>query len=66
MKELMKTLYVLLGNKRYLHDLEKILEKLDLTPAERQTMEHLRNDLRNLQNELSQAKQKAKQPWRNF
>ena len=64
MNELMRALYQLLGNKRYLNDLEKILERLELTPHERGTMQYLQNDLKQLENENSQLKRKANQPWR--
>jgi len=64
MKELMRIFYQLLGNKRYLYDLENILDKLDLSPKERQTMNFLKNDLQSLQMDVNKLQTKAKQPWR--
>lgn len=66
MQELIRTLAQLLGNKRYLLDLETILTKLDLTPKERQTMQFLKEDLRMLETKHTQLDRKSKQTWKNW
>jgi hypothetical protein len=49
-KFLIQAFYQLLGNKRYIHDLEILLnEKLtDLTPHEQQTLMYLFHDLKSI------------------
>lgn len=42
---LLSTLHRLLGNKRYLSDIEGILKRVELTPAELQALHFLANDL---------------------
>jgi hypothetical protein len=44
----MKSLYVNLGNKRYLHDIEKALERLELTAEEKYSFRLLGNDIDDL------------------
>lgn len=56
MKELMQVFYRLLGNKRYLSDLERILEKLDLDINERETLILLAQDLGHIQTDLNKKR----------
>lgn len=51
--QLMRSLYQALGNKRYLHDVEIILERLELTAAEENTLQMLSRDIANLHQEAS-------------
>jgi len=66
---LMQALYQMLGNKRYLHDLETLLkDKLgDLKPEENETLMFLTRDLKQYTNEQESKLRKAKthQQW-NF
>lgn len=48
LRDLVTTLYQLLGNKRYLHDLEVILGWLELNPHDSQTIMYLMRDLKDL------------------
>jgi hypothetical protein len=41
-----QTLYQILGNKRYLHDLEKMLSEVELTPEQKRAVLYLVQDLR--------------------
>ena len=52
----MQVFYRLLGNKKYLSDLEKILNKLDLDLNERQTLILLAQDLGYIQTKLNASK----------
>ena len=54
-RHLMQALYSMLGNKRYLHDLEELLkDKLgDLTPEEDHTLVYLMRDLNDFQHGTS-------------
>ena len=63
MNDLIRAITQLVGNKRYIVDLQKILEKLDLTPHERQTMQHLVQDLNQANIDKQQAENKAIKPW---
>jgi len=65
---LMQTLYQILGNKKYLHDFEKLLkDKLgDLSPEDNETLMYLVRDLKQYSNDQESKLRKAKtQPW-NF
>ena len=42
------TLHRLLGNKRYLNDLEKLLGTLEMSPFDNETLWHLVRDLKQL------------------
>ena len=55
----MKVLYSILGNKRYLKDLEDILSRVELRPEERQTFHLLARDLQSLENKKDES-------WRKF
>jgi hypothetical protein len=44
-QHLMQVLYRTVGNKRYLHDLEVLLKKLELTGHDEQTLHFLARDL---------------------
>jgi len=57
-RRLMDSLYQALGNKRYLHDVEMILAKMELTADEERTLLLLANDIANLKNEASNNKNK--------
>jgi hypothetical protein len=46
---LITTLHRLLGNKRYLNDLEKLLGTLEMSPFDNETLWHLVRDLKQLQ-----------------
>ena len=59
----MQTLHRVLGNKRYLTDLEKIMKRIELEPHERQTIQFLIQDLNNLK---QKAQQQPKQPWKTW
>jgi len=49
------------GNKRYLRDLEKLLERVDMEPDEARALDYLANDVRQLQTEYQRRK---REPWR--
>ena len=60
-RDLMGCLYQTLGNKRYLHDFETILERLgELSAQDQQTIRYLCQDLRGLS---SKAHESRKSPW---
>jgi hypothetical protein len=44
---LIRALAQAVGNKRYLHDLEDLLNKLELTPHDEETIWYLIRDLKN-------------------
>jgi hypothetical protein len=44
---LIRALAQTVGNKRYLHDLENLLNKLELTPHDEETIWYLIRDLKN-------------------
>lgn len=54
--QLMRSLYQSIGNKRYLHDLEIFLSKLELSPEEAQTLCYLSRDIENLKSDRDRAK----------
>lgn len=58
-RQLIQTLHQVVGNKIYLRDLEKALEKLDLTPAEKQSLIYLSRDLQQLSNQASSNNRKT-------
>lgn len=66
MKELMASFIRLIGNKRYMSDLERILVRLEVTPQERHTLQLLTQDLNYIKQELSDAERKSRQPWRKW
>jgi len=61
---LMRALYSTLGNKRYLHDFETLLnEKLaDIAPNEDQILLYLARDISGIET----ASHAAKQPWKKW
>ena len=61
-KNLVNTLTQTVGNKRYIRDLEKLLEEklTDLSPFEAQTIQYLINDLKFSNN---QKDQNEKRRW---
>jgi len=61
-RELIRTLACALGNKRYLTDLEKMLERLELSGRDKQTLQYLIQDIRHLKT----TSDKNKQPWRKW
>ena len=63
MRELINSLIRLVGNKRYMTTVQKMLERVDMNPEEKQAIRYLINDLNSTKNELDRAKRKAKQPW---
>ncbi len=63
MNELIRAITQLVGNKRYIVDLQKILDRLDLTHNERQTMQHLVRDLNQVGIDKQQAEVKGRSPW---
>ena len=48
MEDLIKTLYQVVGNKRYMHDIEKYLKRIEITPKEKHTLRYLIADLKEL------------------
>lgn len=55
-RNLMQALYMAIGNKRYMHDIEKLFESVDLTPEQQQALRYLAQDLRRLESETHQKK----------
>jgi len=65
-RNLIRALYHAVGNKRYMHDIEKVLEKLgelDLSRSEKESLQFLAIDLERLQNDCDRYQRQAKQPW---
>lgn len=58
MRELMNVLYRLLGNKRYLKDIEAILERQGLSTREEESIRYLMRDLIELENKLQNNKKR--------
>lgn len=52
----MRSLYVNLGNKRYLQDIEKALERLELTAEEKHSFRLLSNDIADLSRRVNDSK----------
>lgn len=59
----MAALRQLCGDKRYMHDLQKLLETLSGDGQDQQTLRYLYQDLQQVHNDLSRAK---RQPWRKW
>lgn len=60
-RHLMRALYATLGNKRYLNDIENLLDKLsDVSPEEEHALLLLANAIRDKDNEL----QRSQDQWR--
>lgn len=48
-RNLMQALYQTIGNKRYMLDLEKLFEGIELTPEQQQALRYLAQDIRRLE-----------------
>lgn len=48
-RNLMQALYQTIGNKRYLLDIEKLFEGVELTPEQQQALRYLAQDIRRLE-----------------
>jgi hypothetical protein len=60
-QDFVRTLYVAVGNKRYMQGVEQAFERCEFTPQELSDLRYLANDIR----ELSQAQHhNKKQPWK--
>ena len=62
-RHLMQVLARQLGNKRYLADIEQLLDRVELTPVENQALRLLARDL---DYQGHQADQARREPWRKF
>jgi hypothetical protein len=47
-RNFMQALYQTLGNKRYLTSIEKLIERAEITPEEKQALRFLAQDIRSL------------------
>lgn len=51
------------GNKRYFHDIEELFSQLELTPAQRQAVVYLTQDIRQEEMKAKRAESAAKRLW---
>ena len=67
-RQYIRAIYQVVGNKRYMHDIEglfrKIEESIDITASERQALQLLARDLESVRNESDRNSRKARQ-WQH-
>jgi hypothetical protein len=60
---LMQAFRRLLGDKGYMRDLDKIIERIELTPEEEATLRYLVVDLNSMRTDLNNLEIKSKRRW---
>ena len=67
-RQYIRAIYQVVGNKRYMHDIEGLFRKIEesdieITASERQALQLLARDLESVRNESDRNSRKARQWW---